>query len=510
MLFNSYPFIFVFLPLVLGLYYSMSQWFSKKAILSMLVVSSLFFYGWWNPRYLILILLSIIVNFLVAEWMTRLKSKRKLLFILGIVFNLGLLSYFKYANFFVAEILPLFNVSFSSWENILLPIAISFFTFQQIAYLVDVYQGKTLENDFLQYCLFVCFFPQLIAGPIVHHKNILPQFKKESAFRFNGNSFDYGVKIFIIGLFKKVVIADTVALYASPVFAASDNGIPVTFMEAWIGVLAYTFQIYFDFSGYTDMAIGLGKLFGIDLPLNFNSPYKSKNIIDFWRRWHITLSQFLKDYLYIPLGGNRKGRWHRYKNLMITMLLGGLWHGAGWNFIFWGFLHGFYLMVNHFWQYINAKGRDVQKFARLKAVSSWGITFLAVMVAWVFFRALTLTGATGLIKSMFLARGLSLPSSLSAKLTPIFSSFPMNLLQVKYEGLFANALFDWKNAILVILICFGLAIFFPNSQEILRENQPTRVGRLYRTSYAAFLFAIFGVVAIFSMNRVSEFLYFNF
>jgi alginate O-acetyltransferase complex protein AlgI len=333
MLFNSYTFIFIFLPITLLVFFSIGGKGHHRIAIAWLVAASLFFYGWWNPAYLSLILGSILFNYAVGVALSNLQAQssashltKKIILSFGILVNLFLLAYFKYANFFVDNLNSLSGSNFHL-QTIILPLAISFFTFQQITYLVDAYKGETREYNFLHYCLFVTFFPQLIAGPIVHHREMLPQFVKNTIYKFNHQHLAIGLTIFFIGLFKKVVLADGVAVYATPVFEAAEQGVMLTFFEAWAGALAYTFQLYFDFSGYSDMAIGIARMFGIRLPLNFNSPYKSVNIIEFWRRWHITLSRFLRDYLYIPLGGNRKGKFRRYINLMITMLLGGLWHG---------------------------------------------------------------------------------------------------------------------------------------------------------------------------------------
>ncbi|HIE55101.1 MAG TPA: MBOAT family protein, partial [Chromatiaceae bacterium] len=361
MLFNSYIFILVFLPLTLVVYFAMGRLGYSRAAIAWLVGASLFFYGWWNPAYLGLILFSILFNYTAGVVMTRIPGeegqRKKLVLAFGIAINLGLLGYYKYANFFVDSVSYLTGIEWHI-ETIVLPLAISFFTFQQIAYLVDAYKGETHEYNLLHYCLFVTFFPQLIAGPIVHHKEMLPQFMRDAVYRMRHQDLAIGITIFLVGLFKKVVIADGFASNATPVFQAADAGEVIGFLSAWTGVFSYTMQLYFDFSGYSDMAIGIGRMFGIKLPINFNSPYQALNIIDFWRRWHITLSRFLRDYLYIPLGGNRKGPARRHVNMMVTMLLGGLWHGAGWNFVIWGGLHGSYLVVNHFWRQIWRKPID--------------------------------------------------------------------------------------------------------------------------------------------------------
>jgi D-alanyl-lipoteichoic acid acyltransferase DltB (MBOAT superfamily) len=340
MLFNSYEFILVFLPLTAAAFFLTARLLGKEAALGVLVAASLVYYGWWRWSYLPLLVASIVANFVVGRFLEpgdddRSRPYRKTVMVVGIACNLGLLGYFKYANFFIDNLAELTGAAPRNFE-IILPLAISFFTFQQVAYLVDAHRGETKEHSFLHYCLFVTFFPQLIAGPIVHHKEMLPQFSRDETYSVRAEMVAVGLSVFVIGLFKKVVLADSLASYASPLFAFADSGGAPSFLHAWGGALAYTFQLYFDFSGYSDMAMGIAFMFGIRLPLNFDSPYKASNIIDFWRRWHISLSRFLRDYLYFPLGGNRRGKGRRYANLLITMLLGGLWHGAGWTFVIWG------------------------------------------------------------------------------------------------------------------------------------------------------------------------------
>ncbi|MFQ5488405.1 MAG: MBOAT family O-acyltransferase, partial [Gammaproteobacteria bacterium] len=338
MLFHSYGFIFLFLPLTLLGFFLLGRYGLLRWALAWLVLASLTFYGWWNVEYLFLLLASIVVNYLLGRALApsqRTTASARVLLAIGIGLNLALLAYFKYAAFIVGNFNQLLGSDYRVHE-IVLPLAISFFTFQQIAYLVDAYYGRAQEYSFLNYSLFVSFFPQLIAGPIVHHREMMPQFEGRRIFRFSYEDMDVGLLIFCIGLFKKVLLADGMAQFSEPVFAAAAGGLELSFFEAWGGALAYTLQIYFDFSAYSDMAIGLAWMFGIRLPLNFASPYKAINIIEFWRRWHMTLSRFLRDYLYIPLGGNRKGRERRHLNIMATMLLGGLWHGAAWTFVVWG------------------------------------------------------------------------------------------------------------------------------------------------------------------------------
>jgi alginate O-acetyltransferase complex protein AlgI len=496
MLFNSYSFIFIFLPIVLAGFFLIGSRGHHRIAIAWLVGASLFFYGWWNPAYLGLILGSILFNYAIGVALggqQQLGTGRWLL-AFGVAGNLGLLGYFKYANFFVDNI-DLFTGADFHLGKIILPLAISFFTFQQIAYLVDAWKGETREYNFLHYCLFVTFFPQLIAGPIVHHKEMLPQFSKDWIYRLDYEHLAVGVTIFTVGLFKKVVLADGVAGYATPVFSAAETGVDLEFHEAWIGALAYTFQLYFDFSGYSDMAIGLARMFGIRLPLNFNSPYKANNIIEFWRCWHMTLSRFLRDYLYFPLGGNRKGKPRRYINLMITMLLGGLWHGAGWTFIMWGALHGFYLVVNHAWHGLRrlfniASGESTvagRGVARL-------ITFTAVVVAWVFFRAESLDGAVRILSAMSGGNGFSLSA-------------------------------PWTDGPRMLTMLLLLAWYTPNTQQMMARYAPafeTYKGEIKAWKFVwlqwrpTLLFAIItAVVFMVSVKKIitvpdSIFLYFNF
>ena len=406
MLFTDPVFLSKFLPLVLlGFYatlFSKTRWHSQVVLIG----ASLIFYSWFKSEYLILLLGSMVGNYMLAKQILAqpgtAKSKRILVF--GIVANLLLLGIYKYLGFLTLNINALFDIGLPD-PALLLPLAISFFTFQQISYLCDSHAGKMEASAHtpLEYALFVTFFPQLIAGPIVHHAEMMPQFRKTVAPSARAIMFCEGLCLFALGLFKKLAIADSIAPYANLVFTSVDGGAAVTSMTAWGGALAYTFQIYFDFSGYSDMAIGLGLLFAIRLPWNFNSPYKSENMSDFWRRWHMTLSRWLRDYLYIPLGGNRHGKLRQYINNFATMVLGGLWHGAHWNFIIWGALHGVYLIAN---QFVRAIAKmfgvlDIVETAKSIRFTSWAITFLAAVVAWVFFRATTTSGAFSMVQSMF-------------------------------------------------------------------------------------------------------------
>ncbi|MBO9680930.1 MAG: MBOAT family protein [Acidovorax sp.] len=403
MLFNSYGFIFVFFPLVLfGFFVVGSR--NARAAAGFLALASLFFYGWWSIKALPLLLASICANYWFGLRLSpapeRNNQNRKTLLVGALVANLGVLAIFKYANFFVANVndgLAAAGLAQIPMLHIVLPIGISFYTFTQIAFLVDCWQGKVQERSFIHYVLFVTYFPHLIAGPVLHHAQMMPQFSSPSTYRIAPNKLALGLSIFTFGLAKKLLIADPLGQYADMMFNGVQQGHSPSFYTAWYGALAYTLQIYFDFSGYSDMAVGLSMCLGVQLPLNFQSPYKSTSIIDFWRRWHISLSTFLRDYLYVPLGGNRKGPARRYLNLFLTMLLGGLWHGAAWTFVLWGALHGVFLMVNHLW---NAKVRRHTTPSRLANLLGWLLTFLSVTVAWVVFRAESTQAAIAIYKGM--------------------------------------------------------------------------------------------------------------
>lgn len=518
MLFNSYEFIFAFLPITLLLYFGLGRFGWYRAALAALVGASLFFYAWWNPAYLGLIVASMLFNYGVGAVLggNQAHRLRRLLLIIGISANLALLGWFKYVNFLVDNVNAVTGAGLEL-APIALPLAISFFTFQQIAYLVDAWRGEAREYDFLQYCLFVTFFPQLIAGPIVHHKEMLPQFGDRRHYRPHWDNFTIGSTLFLLGLFKKVVLADNFAMYASPVFDAADGGATLTFIEAWGGALAYTFQLYFDFSGYSDMALGLARLFGIRLPLNFDSPYKAVNIIDFWRRWHITLSRFLRDYVYIPLGGNRLGPVRRYQNLLATMLIGGLWHGAGWTFVIWGALHGIYLVVNHAWLHFKRhvwRVGDAGVGGHIAAVS---LTFVAVAVSWVMFRATTFDGALAMLAGMSGQNGVVLPIGYQHALGGIANA--LQTIGFRFENVVAH--FQGLTQIIWLVVGFVIVWGLPNPSRWLRDYDPALLDQAPPAAklnipawrpgaVTAIGVGALGAVALLSLNRVSEFLYFQF
>jgi alginate O-acetyltransferase complex protein AlgI len=415
MIFSSYQFIFLFLPITTLLFLVIGQVTRPIYAASFLILASLYFYGYWNPEYIPLLLFSIVFNYAVGMIMMKAgrrignKSYMKYSLMVGISVNLLLLGYYKYAFFFAQNISTVFGVNLPM-DRVILPIGISFFTFTQISFLVDAYQNKAEPCNPIHYGLFVTFFPHLIAGPILHHKEMMPQFSKREIYRVNYENLAMGLTIFFIGLFKKVVFADMMtAGYVHPAFDGAIKGRPLGFSECWGGALAYTLQLYFDFSGYSDMAIGLARLVGIKLPINFHSPYQAVNITDFWRRWHMTLARFLRDYLYIPLGGNRKGPTRMRLNLMITMVLCGLWHGAGWAFILWGGLHGLYLVIHHTWQRLR---RSLGFVATHGHWFSTGVarllTFLCVIIGWVIFGTGDLKSAMVVLKGMAGVNGFSL------------------------------------------------------------------------------------------------------
>lgn len=489
MLFNSPAFLFLFLPLTLGLFHLLARrgW---RTALTWLTAMSFVFYAWWDPVHAWPMVVSIVFNYACGLGLARLRAEPwggrwgGPLLAAGIGLNLTALGYYKYAGF-ILENLGLLTGAPMAADPVVLPLGISFFTFTQIAYLVDVRRGIATEAEFLNYCLFVTFFPHLIAGPIIHHKEMMPQFATPPRGPLAGD-LAVGSALFAIGLFKKVVLADSVAGLAGPVFDAAGAGGHPGAVAAWQGALAYTVQIYFDFSGYSDMAVGLARLFGIGLPVNFNSPYQATSIVEFWRRWHMTLSRFLRDYLYLPLGGNRHGPLRRHLNLMAVMLIGGLWHGAQWTFVVWGGLHGLFLVVNHLW-------RDWRGPARSGAIGrgmAWGLTLLAVIVAWVFFRARGMGEALAVLQGMAGFNGLGKPGG------------------AELRGLGLS------------LALLALAMAAPNSQQLLRRfapgiapvDEPRRLAALaWRPTPAwAAATALMVLASVLGLWSASEFLYYQF
>ena len=529
MLFNSYVFIFCFLPIVLAGYLLLRRASRPLWPIAWLVVASLFYYSWWRPEYLLLLMFSVGVNFgfgklIIDGGLSHPRSRAVLA--AGIMFNLCLLGYFKYAGFFVANVDDVFG---AQWvvPNIILPIGISFITFQKIAFLVDAYRGLVRNFTLLNYAFFVTFFPQLIAGPITHHSEIMPQIGLSQR-RDLAADIAIGISIFVVGLFKKVVIADSLAIYADAGYSMLRAGHPLDSASAWITVLCYSFQLYYDFSGYSDMAVGLARLFGFRLPVNFYSPYKSISIIDFWRRWHITLSRFLRDYLYIPLGGNRHGPMRRYLNLAIVMLLGGFWHGANWTFVVWGGVHGLMLGVNHAWRSLAVSHSLALKKPPAERIAAL-ITFIAVTLAWVPFRSDTLADAGTMLTYLWPTtadpQGLS---SFWGLLQGQFLDFRAVLRVTEWfrprefwpPTLPPDYLATATRPMGLLLLCVGIATFtVPNTYQIFGRFQPALglpedtlgSGVLTRLDWrVAFVIAGMFLLSVLRLSHVSPFLYYQF
>jgi alginate O-acetyltransferase complex protein AlgI len=487
--FNSYPY-FVFLAVaVLGFRLLERRGPTGQRIF--LLVMSYGFYAWWRADFLLLLLGSTLANFLMGRAIEARRAQgrsSRAFLVAGLVFNLGLIGVFKYDTLLVSSTNDLLGLGWPV-PHLFLPLAISFFTFEQISYLVDADAGKTLGYSPLDYALFVAYFPHLIAGPIVRHNDLIPQFRQ---LRSRGDDLSTGLTLFTIGLAKKSLIADNLAPFADAVFDAAGRGTHLGMTDAWLGTLFFAFQIYFDFSAYSDMALGSSIMLGIRLPVNFHSPYKSAGIIEFWRRWHISLSAFLRDYLYIPLGGNRQGRARRYLNLFITMLLGGLWHGANWTFMLWGGLHGLYLSINHAFRRLS-KGIAVPKVWHLPLrAASVLLTFAATTLAWIVFRAPDLASARNVLGGFA-----GLGHSAIVTFTPLAAA--------------------------ALLLLFGMVWFMPNSMEMLWRHDPalpspyadqpvTPARRIFwrPTRLQAALYGLLCIVAVLALSNLKPFIYFQF
>lgn len=476
MLFNSYIFVLIFLPLSLLLFYVAGRYRGASAARGVLLAVSLLFFTWWNPVYLGLLLGSVIFNFYSARFLKQYRQHGKILLTLGILANLLLLGYFKYADFFISNVNQLVG---TDWPllHILLPLAISFFTLQQIAFLVDVYEGLSEERSLRHYCWFVAFFPQLIAGPIVHHREMMPQFLRDDLGRFNDRQFAFGLFVFAVGLFKKTVIADTLA---DTVAAGFDSSASINMTEAWLASIAYTVQAYFDFSGYSDMAVGLGLLFNIRLPINFNSPYKARSIIEFWQRWHITLTDFINAYIYMPLMRLRE-RFSFHYSLVVTivvMAIVGLWHGASWNFICFGLLHGCALVANHLWRRVGFT---------LPAFVGWALVLFWWNLTLVVFRSANMDAARRMFDAMFFGAP-DYPGKAMRSAVGLFEHMP-DLIFVIGAVIFFTATF---------FCCATL-------------KNPHEHETLFKPSWRYWLVTAFCLFsALLLMNHVTEFIYFQF
>ena len=479
MLFNSYIFLFLFLPTVYFLF-RLSSRFNCNLSLCILIISSLIFYSYWNVYNIFIILSSLLINYIFGNSIIKSSFNyiRITFYLLGILFNLGIIFYYKYFNFFINDVLS-FHIGGFDTASIILPLAISFFTFQQITFLSDCYRKQINSIPILNYLLYITFFPQLIAGPIVRFKDMSSQYSSKAFNIYNSRSVSCGIFIFSIGLFKKVVIADNLSLFVNSGYQSYNL---LTFIESWTISIIYSLQLYYDFSGYCDMAIGLGLLFNVKLPINFNSPYQARNIQDFWRRWHITLGSFLKDFIYIPLGGSRGTFFRTSRNLLLCFLICGIWHGAGFTFIAWGIMHGVGLVVHRLW---SLRGFNIPKAASII------ITFLFVNLSWVLFRSENLNQAFIILRSMFDITEITLP----IKLIKFFEiSF------IKYQEFASNIDNDYFILTVPVLLVFTL--LSKNSNFYVSNFSPNRKNLI-------FVFLLF-ITSIFSIGRINEFIYYNF
>jgi alginate O-acetyltransferase complex protein AlgI len=544
MLFNSYQFILGFLPLTLAVFYLFGR-FSRTSALHWLIFASILFYAWWRPLNLAIILPSILINFWLARRLLHLggdeqnRREAKLTLVVGILFNVAFLGYFKYRNFFVGALNDAFGAEFVL-THIILPLGISFITFQKIAFLIDVHGGRVKSFTFRDYALFVLFFPQLIAGPIVHYREVMPQFQRANC-RFDATNLSVGLTMFCFGLFKKVFLADGIAPHVSTIFERAANGDPVSFVPATMAAVGFTLQIYFDFSGYSDMAIGIARMFGVQLPLNFDSPLRASSIIDYWLRWHITLSRFLTAYVYNPLLlwstrrrlargrpalGGRNVTLSAFLSLLavptlVTMLLSGLWHGAGYTFVIWGLLHGVFLTINHGWRLLKARRRPTTTaHGKTSNFPGFVLTFSAVVIAMVFFRAPTMETAWAMLRGMIGANGIGLPTTLFEHAGPLADVMRRTGggAETWWGALDLAQFMSW------IVLMIGIALFSPNSAQLLARYEPALGVRqpqyakrewLERLVWSpsrqwALATAAVALAAILRLGGPSEFLYWQF
>ncbi|MDR3536742.1 MAG: MBOAT family O-acyltransferase [Acetobacteraceae bacterium] len=488
MLFHTQPFILGFLPLCLAGFFLLGRIAGARWALRWLVAASLAFYAWWNPPFVLLLAGSIVVNYALGQRILALAEAgrmqaARLWLTVGVGADLLLLGWFKYANFLLHTLAPS-----APALHVFLPLAISFFTFQQVMFLVDSVRRDRQASGFLTYAAFIAFFPHLIAGPIVRPKDILPQLAAPDVAIPRGAALSAGLMLFLLGLVKKLVLADTFGGFADTGFDAAAHGATLTLFEAWYAALAYALQIYFDFSGYSDMAIGLARMLNVRFPRNFDSPYQARSISDFWRRWHMTLSRFLRDYLYIPLGGNRAGERRRLLNLMLTMLLGGLWHGAAWSFVLWGGLHGLYLVVHSQWR---------RTGWQLPALPAQALTLLAVILAWVPFRADGLPTAWRMLRGMLGLNGVALPAML-VQFAPALGWIARPVPVLPFLGDARTLSFPQVTGCL--LLGWVIVLTMPHIHAMTERAQGW-------TLTAGFAFA---VQALFFAPQVAPFLYFQF
>lgn len=514
MLFNSWQFIFVFLPVTLVVFFCIPKQmrFARKL---WLCATSLFFYSFWKVEYLPLLVVSILLNYGLAEWINRWRARSSVRWVLvgGVTVNLLLLGYYKYTNFILGVFGQVASVDMGHFD-IILPLAISFFTFTQIGYLVDVARDPKLHYGFLDYSLFVVFFPHLIAGPIVRHWEIIPQYADRDIHP-NRDDLGAGTAMFLMGLFKKVLLADTVAVYANAIYGAADQGVTLSCYDAWFGTVAYAMQIYFDFSGYSDMAIGLARMFGIRFPGNFASPYRADSIGEFWKRWHMSLTRFLREYVYIPLGGNRQGHRRQIINILITFLLSGLWHGAGWTFVIWGLLHGVYQVVALEWRSFTKRIGWEPGNLYYKGACVF-LTFVAVLFTWVFFRCSNLHTAVGVLHSMLGGDGLTM-SVATVNPNGHMASF-LSAVGIKFVPDTVGAP-GYTRGFWIVAVLLGIIWLLPNTQQwlsvyrpLLDEDRHPSRRHLPLNAVTGLLLGIglFFIVRTYYTVVASPFLYFNF
>lgn len=516
MLFNSPEYIFYFLPAAIAVFFLLARFRFDLAII-WTALASCVFYAYWDVRYVLLLLASTLCNFLVGRKIEQAPGLSRSWMLFGVSANLALLIVFKYADFFLRIFSDVADIQIEP-IGLVLPLGISFFTFTQIAYLVDLSRGFSGRYDFWRYLLFVSFFPHLLAGPILHHQRMMPQFTRRLTSPRYLYHVSYGVLLFSMGLFKKLCLADVAAPYANAAFAAAEKGVALSTMAAWWGVLCTLFSWYFDFSGYSDMAVGSARFMGIRLPFNFSAPYSALNVIDFWRRWHMSLSRFLRDYLYVPLGGNRAGTARRYSNVMTTMVLGGLWHGAGYGFLVWGALHGSYIVLNHAWR--GLRKRLPLPPSHLENGLAWLITFLAVTIGWVFFRAPTLWGAHQMLAAMSGANGSGV-EELVALMTEAGRRFAMSEVATLALALFdletlplpSHPLLGSIGGLFLLPGLLALAVIGPTSQAttvLILRNSSARGWKRSLAFVAVAVGSLMFFLCLARLNKVSEFLYFQF
>ena len=544
MLFNSAEFLFGFVPVALLGFWLLGR-YSRVSAIRWLIVASLVFYGWWRPLNVLIIGPSILLNFALARVLQRLAQNEasargsKLILILGIVLNIGFLGVFKYTDFIAGSINDVFGANLLL-QHIILPLGISFITFQKIAFLIDVQAGRVKTFSFQDYCTFVLFFPQLIAGPIVHYREMMPQFQTASC-RFDKENFAVGLTLLLFGLFKKVVLADQMAPLVTPIYEHAASGASISFFTAWMAAIGFTLQIYFDFSGYTDMALGLARFFGIKLPPNFNSPLRAPSIIDFWLRWHMTLTRFLTAYLYNPLvltltrrrlakgrpgfAGSNATIGAFVSLLMVptilTMFISGLWHGAGYGFVIWGLLNGIYITINHGWRLFAVRlWSNRRSYNRFMHPVGQLVTFLTVAATMIFFRAPTMASAMDLVKGVFGLNGFGLPQDLFGRLGPLAGI--LHRVGVTPE---AGSAADFIGAGKWICLLLVIALALPNTLQILKQYEPALGVKPGSTNFPsvklrflewspsvpwAVAVSVIGAIAFVAIGGPSEFLYWQF